>query len=110
MLLIGDVSIVNEYRQTLDRASHFLQISRYPNTLHQDVHVLGLGHCISMTVLEAVLPDSLQPQTCLLICPLQYAENLVLPVLLQSRVQRGCLRVDVALGLSGGEGAPESRL
>lgn len=110
MLLIGDVSIVNEYRQTLDGACHILQVSRDPNTLRQDVHFLGLGHCISMTVLEPVLPDSLQPQTCLLIRPLQYAENLILSVLFQSRVQRGCLRVYVVLGLSGGEGAPESHL
>ena len=110
MLLIGNISIVNKYRKTPDGACHELQISRDLDTLSQDVHVLGVAHCIFMTVLEPILPDPLQPQTCLLIRSLQYAENLVLPVLLHSRVQRGCLRVDVAFGLSSGERTPESRL
>jgi len=110
MLLICDVPIVYEYRQTLDGACHVLQISRYPDTLRQNLDVLGLAYGIRMTVLEPVLPDPLQPGTCLQICPIQNAEYLVLPVLLHSRVQGGCLRIDVVLGLSGGEGAPESRL
>ena len=87
MLLIGNVSIVNEYRETLDRACHILQISRDSYALPQNEYVLGLTHGISMTVLESILPDSLQPQTCLLIRPLQNVEHLVFSVLLHSRVQ-----------------------
>ena len=110
MLLIFDVPIVYEYRETLDGACHVLQISSYPDTLRQNIYVLGLPHSIRMTVLEPVLPNPFQPGTCLQIRPIQNAEYLVLPVLLHSRVQGGCLRVDVVLGLSGGEGTPESRL
>jgi hypothetical protein len=63
-----------------------------------------------MIVLEPVLPDPLQPCSCLLIRPIRNAKNLILPVLLHSSVQGGCLRVDVVLSLNGGEGMSESRL
>jgi hypothetical protein len=110
MLLICDVPIVYEYRQALNWACHVLQIPSYPDTLRQNIDVLGLAYGIRMTVLEPVLPDPLQPGACFQIRPIQNAEHLVLPILLHSCVQGGCLRIDVVLGLSGGEGAPESRL